>query len=81
LCNGDIRRRPGVEHEHRWADLANRGFGERGICCVPRNDGDSESSLEVREARGIACDYGDIGVMRREGFNNAQAKPAAAADN
>jgi hypothetical protein len=30
---------------------------------------------------GVACDYGDVGLASGKGFNHAEAKPAAAAND
>src|SRR5882757_5600461 len=71
------RRSARVEHEYRWAHLAKHGFGEHWIGGVAGNDRDTESSLELGEARGIARDYGDVGMMRDERFNYAETEPTA----
>jgi hypothetical protein len=67
-------------HEYRTssrAHLAKRSFGELRIGGIAGNDRDTESSLELGEGRGIACDDGDIGVMRDKRFNHAETEPAA----
>jgi len=71
------RRSAGVEHERRWTRLPKRGFGEPRIGCIADNDRDTESSLELGEARGIARDDGDVGVTRNERFDHPETEPAA----
>src|SRR5262245_20468421 len=65
------------QHEHRRLDIAQDRECDLGIARVALDRRDAERLRDVREARRIACDDGDLCLAREESLHDAEAEAAA----